>query len=182
MGTAAREVDAVKGRPLELRMGAHTVEVRLEGGAEEGKVHLNGDIMRLRACAHEGNFWVLEVEGRRIPVRVRRQGTTLWMQVRGRIYAVEVQPQRTEPLSGRQDDPLIRSPMTGKVIRVPVRAGDQVRAGEVVATVEAMKMEYHLEAPYDARVEAVEVQEGDLVDQDQVLVRLTPLEDTHASH
>ncbi|MCF6191768.1 MAG: hypothetical protein L3J76_01355 [Candidatus Hydrothermae bacterium] len=161
-------------------MGSHTVEVVLEGGAEEGQVSLNGEIRRVRACSRGGNRWVLEVEGQRIPVRVRREGSTLWMQVRGRIYAVEVHAQRTEPMSRRHADPLIRSPMTGKVIRVQVRSGDRVRSGDVVITVEAMKMEYHLEAPFDAQVEAVEVQEGDLVDQDQVLVRLSPLEEAHA--
>jgi Acetyl/propionyl-CoA carboxylase, alpha subunit len=174
-------VDAVKGRPLEIRMGPHTVEVVLEGGAGEGRVHLNGEVRHLKACSREGDRWVLEVEGRPMRVRVHREGSTLWMHLQGRLYAVDLRPQSTAAApAGRRADPLIRSPMTGKVIRVPVRAGDRVRAGEVVATVEAMKMEYHLEAPFDARVEAVEVQEGDLVDQDQVLVRLTPLEEAHA--
>ena len=70
----------------------------------------------------------------------------------------------------------IRSPMPGAVILLPKAAGEAVHEGEVVAVVEAMKMEYPLIAPFSGVVEAVLVSPGTQVTRGQVLVRLTPEE------
>ncbi len=53
-----------------------------------------------------------------------------------------------------------------------VGAGDVVRAGEVVAVLEAMKMEITVTAPRDGRVASIVCAPGDLVAPGQVLVTL----------
>ncbi len=166
-------------RPLDLRLGAWNLRVilRKEEGAE--RVEVDGVSMVLRDAGRRDGRWLLEIEGQRIPVRFLRQGDTVWVQTGGRIYPVRMRVPTEAAQENQRRDPLIRSPMTGKVIRVPVRPGDRVEEGEVVVTVEAMKMEYHLEAPFDAVVEEVHAREGDLVDQDQVLVRLRPVKEAH---
>ncbi|MDT0169877.1 biotin carboxylase N-terminal domain-containing protein [Pseudarthrobacter sp. BRE9] len=70
-------------------------------------------------------------------------------------------------------DPEVRSPMPGTVVAVPVADGDAVRAGDVLVSVEAMKMEHHLVAPLAGTVHLT-ARTGDLVKADQVLATIHP--------
>src|SRR3990167_2129792 len=56
----------------------------------------------------------------------------------------------------------IRSPMAATVLEFAVTAGQAVRCGDVLAVVEAMKMEHELRAPQDARVLALLAAAGGL--------------------
>jgi biotin carboxyl carrier protein len=67
----------------------------------------------------------------------------------------------------------VRSPMTGTVVSVGVKPGDDVAAGRVLAVVSAMKMEFRIEAPGPGRVEAVECRAGEKVELGAILVRLS---------
>jgi biotin carboxyl carrier protein len=58
----------------------------------------------------------------------------------------------------------IKAPMSGKVVRVLVEAGDTVRARQPLVVVEAMKMENELRAGRDGTVAAIFVKEGASVD------------------
>lgn len=66
----------------------------------------------------------------------------------------------------------VRSPMPGKVVKVLVKPGDKVEAGQTVIIVSAMKMESEFKAPKAGMVSEVPVKEGDTVDGNQVLVVL----------
>ena len=70
-------------------------------------------------------------------------------------------------------DPAVRSPMPGTVVSVSVSNGDTVQAGQVLVSVEAMKMEHQLVAPLDGTVH-ISVRSGDLVKADQVLATVHP--------
>ncbi len=70
-------------------------------------------------------------------------------------------------------DPAVRSPMPGTVVSVSVSNGDTVEAGDVLLSVEAMKMEHQLVAPLDGTVH-ISVGSGDLVKADQVLATIHP--------
>jgi len=63
--------------------------------------------------------------------------------------------------------------MPGVVIAVAAVAGDQVRAGQPLVTVEAMKMEHTLAAPVDGTVTEVRVRVGQQVRMDEVLAVVT---------
>ncbi len=65
---------------------------------------------------------------------------------------------------------LVLSPMPGLVVTLDVAVGQQVRAGEAVAVIEAMKMQNILRADRDGVVKAVNAQAGDSVAADEVLV------------
>ncbi|WP_211877943.1 ATP-binding protein [Pseudarthrobacter albicanus] len=68
-------------------------------------------------------------------------------------------------------DPAVRSPMPGTVVSVSVSNGGTVQAGQVLLSVEAMKMEHQLLAPLDGTVH-ISVNAGDLVKADQVLATI----------
>ena len=64
----------------------------------------------------------------------------------------------------------ITAPMPGKVVRLLVKAGDDVKARQGLVVVEAMKMENELRAARDGRVREVLVTEGQSVDAGALLV------------
>jgi 3-methylcrotonyl-CoA carboxylase alpha subunit len=64
------------------------------------------------------------------------------------------------------------SPMPGQVIRVLVNPGDNVRTGDVLMIVEAMKMEHEIKAACSGRVVELLCSEGGKVDDGQELIRI----------
>jgi biotin carboxyl carrier protein len=64
----------------------------------------------------------------------------------------------------------LRAPMPGRVVRILVKKGDAVAAGQPLLVIEAMKMENELRAPGPATVAEVHVNEGASVEGRAVLV------------
>jgi len=69
----------------------------------------------------------------------------------------------------------LRSPMPGAVVLLAKAVGDTVAEGEVIAVVEAMKMEYSLVSPFAGFVGTVSVTVGAQVVRNQVLVTVQPV-------
>ena len=65
--------------------------------------------------------------------------------------------------------------MPGVVSSLVVKVGDKVRAGDVLLTMEAMKMEAALHAPHAGLVAEILVSTGNLVEAKDLLVVLTPV-------
>ena len=103
-----------------------------------------------------GDFDV-HLDGRTIPVQIRPAGS-FGRQKKAATGSTGAGPQR------------VLAPMPGKVVRVLVKAGDQVKARQGLVVVEAMKMENELKAARDGRVRDVSVAEGQSVDAGAVLV------------
>ena len=57
----------------------------------------------------------------------------------------------------------IVAPLSGRVIEIMVRTGDRVRKDQVVAVLEAMKMDNELIAEADGVVSSVNVSEGEFI-------------------
>ena len=98
----------------------------------------------------------------------------IWVSYRGRSYFVQSDAATAGAVQG--DDQVV-APMTGKIIEISAKEGDSVSAGQVVVTMEAMKMEYRIESPRDGMVEQVLVESEQLVDQGTLLVKLNEASD-----
>ena len=81
----------------------------------------------------------------------RAHRTMTALQDRDLLVEVDGVPHRIS----RDEGGLVRSHAPGVVVAVPVAAGDEVHAGDVVAVTESMKMELSLTAPVDGRVREV---------------------------
>ncbi len=66
----------------------------------------------------------------------------------------------------------VRAEMSASVFRVEVKAGDEVVAGDVLVVLESMKMEIPVLAESSGKVEEMLVNEGEVVEEGALLVRL----------
>ena len=83
----------------------------------------------------------------------------------------------------RDDQGIVRSPMPGVVVALPVGAGAEVAAGDPVAVIESMKMEAAVPAPFAGRVRRLLAAPNDQVDSGAALVQLEPADpDSDAEH
>jgi pyruvate carboxylase subunit B len=89
--------------------------------------------------------------------------------------AVDERTRAIREMTGGADaetEKTVAAPMPGLVVRVEVEVGQQVRAGQGLVIVEAMKMENELKAPADGVVARIEVQPGQTVDKGATLIVL----------
>jgi pyruvate carboxylase len=78
---------------------------------------------------------------------------------------------RTRPKTLQGDAKQVGAPMSGVISGLQVRVGDKVAAGDVLLSIEAMKMETAIHAEADGVVAEVTVRLGDQIDAKDVLVR-----------
>lgn len=69
------------------------------------------------------------------------------------------------------DQAQLRSLFPGKVVRVAVKPGQTLEAGDLVVVMESMKMEYPYKAPKRLRVTSVLVKEGDVLAKGQEFIQ-----------
>jgi biotin carboxyl carrier protein len=69
-----------------------------------------------------------------------------------------------------EDANTISSPMPGKVVKILFKEGDEVKAGDTVIVVSAMKMESEYKVKQDRKIKRILVKEGDTVNSDQPMV------------
>jgi pyruvate carboxylase len=72
----------------------------------------------------------------------------------------------------RADAHHVGAPMPGKVLKVNVKPGDEVKAGAVLVVTEAMKMETNVKARADGKIAEVRFKEGDRVEKDDLVIVL----------
>jgi pyruvate carboxylase subunit B len=113
----------------------------------------------------------VEVEGEVFRVRVTGAGLTVSAMPAPAPAPVSAPAAAPAPVP-RARDGAIKAPMQGLIVKVPVKVGDEVALGDVVAVLEAMKMQNDIVATQPGRVLEVYVKEGDVVSPDQALVAI----------
>jgi biotin carboxyl carrier protein len=101
--------------------------------------------------------------------QIRVNGTVYETETVGRFDALLKQLGMEKGKGIRVND--LKAPMPGLVLSIAVKPGDAVRAGDRILVLEAMKMENVIKAPGDAVVKSVEVEKGQTVDKNQVMVK-----------
>jgi len=107
--------------------------------------------------------------------RIAKRSDTLdgrvHVRVRGRVMRFEMLDERRLKMKEAQGMRLdvggmatIDSPMPGKVIKLLAKEGDEVKQGQGIVVIEAMKMENELRAPKAGKVKEIKVKEGDAVE------------------
>ena len=118
---------------------------------------------------------VLEAEGRAVPTVEIPVGS---VDHTAEIFAEPAEiVEKTEEKTGMEQ----KSPLVGTVYLAPqagaepfVKAGDRVKKGDVLCIVESMKMFNNIEAEYDGTIEEICVDNGQIVEFGQTLVKILP--------
>jgi pyruvate carboxylase subunit B len=105
----------------------------------------------------------VEVEGEVFKVRVSGAGMTV-------VPGAGVASSSVAPPPPRTGEGTVIAPMQGLIVKIPVKAGDEVKLGDVVAVLEAMKMQNDIVTTTAGRVREVYVKEGDIVTPSQPLL------------
>ena len=174
---AGASVEIAEGAIVLLDGGPHSVSVRAEGNAY--RVEIDGEsrlaatdwqpgqpLLRVRAEEHVATVQIDRSPG--AGFRLVHSGVVRRVQVLSPRAAelLALMPQKHASDTAR----LLLSPMPGLLSSLSVTQGQEVKAGEPLAIVEAMKMENVLRAEHDGRIARIRVSPGDSLAVDQVIL------------
>lgn len=134
-----------------------------------------------------------KIKGRQYDVEVQEyEDNIAKVDVNGTVYEVEVE--NNKPVSktptlvrkrvenkpgdakikstGGSGSSSIKAPLPGNIIKINVKEGDTVKAGDTIMVMEAMKMENNIQADSEGTIATIKVAVGDAVMQDDVLVEI----------
>lgn len=119
----------------------------------------------------------LIVDGRSYDAHVYQEEDRWQVLIHGSLYSARVEDEREKRLRAslggtlaEQDEFLLRAPMPGLIVSVPVSEGQAVEKGDVLLVLESMKMQNELKSPRAGSVSRVRVKPGDRVEQKETLL------------
>jgi biotin carboxyl carrier protein len=118
----------------------------------------------------------IEVDGKMTPVYAQKLRGEVWLHFNGRTFIYEDESQSQAKKKGAKAAHAgdLLAPMPGKVTKLLKNAGEDVKKGDVVIVMEAMKMEYTLKSDGDGKITAINCQVNEQVSLGKVLAHITP--------
>jgi biotin carboxyl carrier protein len=106
-----------------------------------------------------------------------RDGNTHEISIEGSLVTVDIVDPLTARRRGREDEMgsggVVKALMPGRVVRILVKEGEEVRKGAGLLILEAMKMENEIQAPADGLVDKLFVESGQTVEAGAELAHIT---------
>jgi biotin carboxyl carrier protein len=163
---------------LEIEIGGRTRALEVRRVGKRLLWQLDGRAIEADVLEVARGIYSVLIEGQSHEVRVEEAGVGLRVFTANEEYLAEVVDPRqwrkrhggAHPTEGSQQ---VLAPMPGKVVRVLVKTGDTVKAGQGIVVVEAMKMQNEIRAPRPGTVERLLVTEGQAVNSGEVLAVVT---------
>jgi geranyl-CoA carboxylase alpha subunit len=168
-------------QPLKLKVQGNTLNLKVSRNSDSYSIEgLSENTVTLEhwRCTDtsQGRFTIKAmVQGQSAQYTVTHSNNGVWVQQWLNPQALHVDDETLLSASALAEgvfQPLVSSPMNGKVTQVLVQPGQQVEAGTVLVCLEAMKMEHRISAKTAAIVEQVHIKVGDQMKQKQVMVQL----------
>ncbi len=145
-------------RSKDFRAGTHTT-TWLERALGDADLPAHPDFASTGPAPNRPADILVEVDGRRIPVRIFDE----------RRDPAPRPPMAPDPHHGEHVHGEILAPMQGTIVKVLVEKGQEVRPGDVICVLEAMKMENHVPSNRDGEVTDLPIRAGQVVETGQVL-------------
>jgi acetyl/propionyl-CoA carboxylase alpha subunit len=165
--------DAVS-RQINIKLGSREYSVILNGGT----VEVNGQIVHVADVQMDDDGGIVIHSGSRVLRAVMEAGEKDGLVTfGGREISLSYETERHRLLKrfasvgqsahGHAD---LKASMPGMVVRIVAQAGSEVKKGQPVLILEAMKMENEIRAPIDGRVRDVRVAQGQVVEKGDLLM------------
>jgi 3-methylcrotonyl-CoA carboxylase alpha subunit len=166
-GLIGRDGEAMTAEPVPTTQALTNAAMALVPRSLQSGFRLNAPDVRTAPFLLEGKRVEVELHGpgaeQPAPAMLVAEAGSVW----------QLAPWRSEAsATAAAGDGAILSPMPGKIIAVEVAAGDKVIKGQKLLTLEAMKMEHSLTAPFDGTVAELNAVAGAQVQVEALLVRI----------
>ncbi|MCC6801689.1 MAG: biotin/lipoyl-binding protein [Anaerolineae bacterium] len=155
------------------------VRFEIEIGSD-GSLRVNGEPREVDFLALGPSLYSILMNHRSYEVVIEERDGSTEVLMQGKLYTGQVMDERAQLLASRRGglsvdsgELLIKSPMPGLIVAIPVTEGQEVAKGQTIIILESMKMQNELKAPRDAVVQRISVQPGQSVEQNKLLVTLT---------
>ena len=138
-------------RASPVNLSVDGAEYRASVRREDGEwiVTVDGEALAMRLVSRDDSEVRVSRDGVVLGARYVRDGNDLWLDFEGAVRRVVDRTYDPPRLDAEHADGAVRSPVSGVVVGVEAKAGDRVRRGQALATIEAMKMQYSILAPID---------------------------------
>lgn len=146
----------------------YPVKIAREG--ESFKVEVGTRTFHVEYKEGKPGFITMTINGHISKCNIATEGNQRHIFINGDVYRFNRVEAGARPATFDKLPSSITSPISGKVTMVSAADGDEVNAGHVVLTIEAMKMEYQIKAPYAGKIEKIHFKTGDQVDIGALLV------------
>jgi acetyl/propionyl-CoA carboxylase alpha subunit len=157
------------------RFGSRSVTLDL-AAADRYLARIDAKEMTLRLVSRDAESLTVECDGAAWKVHVFEAAPVLHFFRSGRHAALKMvgTDDALQAVGGAEEGSLL-TPLPGTIVALHVAPGERVARGAPLVTVEAMKMEHTLTAPYDGVVSRVAFGVADRVQAGAILVELAPL-------
>ena len=163
-----------------VTLGEREIEVVVDGE----QVTVGGKSVEVHRTSIAGTpLHQVMIDGRPLLVPLERLGPGRWsVTAWGERRDGSVLDERAKQIEGlvRRAEPaskggVVRAPMPGLVLRIPVSVGQAVASGQGVVVLEAMKMENEIKAAAPGVIVGIHVQPGQAVEKGQILLHVGPM-------
>lgn len=152
--------------------------IKLEDG-KQTEVEIDEKKIPIAFQKFDERFYSILIDGKSIGVGILKKGMKIDVFLNGDLYEFESFSERERQsgsvtISGVQQ---IKSPMPSRVVKILKNLEEEVKEGDGVIVIEAMKMESELKSPINGKVREIKVKEGSAVESGTVLLVISPEED-----
>lgn len=136
------------------------------------KFTIRGNAYDVEVKEEDGNICKVEVNGTSYEVEINKeiQKTKTPTLVRSSIPVQRKESKIKKNVSSRAT--LIKAPLPGLILKINKQTGEEVKKGDTILIMEAMKMENNVLAEKDGFISAIKVKEGDNVLQNDILAEI----------
>jgi propionyl-CoA carboxylase alpha chain len=161
---------------IRFRIGGDEIVVswsQTGDGAYRARVFDSTVTAQVLSSTSEGFSGVIriEIDGVQRAFKIVEAGDELYVHSSLGSRVIKRPPRHPAPQAA-SEQASANSPMPGKVLKILVEAGQKVSAGDPLIILEAMKMEHTMRAALDGVVEAVLVNQGEVIAPGQLLVQI----------
>ena len=154
------------------------IEINIKKDGDNFVTHVDNNEYHLSLNSQSNDPRIIcLVNGQNMVVQVRKEKPRYQLVHKGKIAMALISEQRVAELNELMPEKIpqdmskfLLSPMPGLLIKVCVKEGQEVKAGEELAVVEAMKMENSLRASKDLKIKSILGSEGDNLSVDQKIL------------
>ena len=148
---------------------------------EDGQVTVDGEDLDIdfHGIPNTQTYSVI-INGDSYEVGIDDDGELFQIMLKSNLYEVQVEDERTRRLAGligkkgnAVGEVLIKAPMPGIIISIPVEEGQQVNQGDIVIVLESMKMQNEFKSPKDGVISSIRAVPGDKIEQNAILLTIS---------